>query len=369
MINFNLPENKVKKPPMIFILSVVFILIGCEKHYIEYTENPFSTFNKEVQEISTENTKTLLASLDIKDASKVPGVWISDDYFDFAEISDSSSLLYSNKDEQLYIITDNINGYKGEKIAERGRGPDQIQNGIKLQRVADKISLIQRHRISELRYDSISNKYQIEAKRNIPIYLNYYRVNDETSTALINTYTFENKSTFQLRNIQLNSLQETIGGFTNCEIMDINKMYNFNFISSLENGDYIQAFLFLPYFGVFSNEFKLKHVYKTSDFSPTKLSMQDFDEGKATIINEGRVTVLAGLHSLKEGAWLVYENRIYETDDKSYKKNYNYFIIKSEEEPKFVGSSKFYAVPFNKKLLYLKNGEIFLSSYSILDKG
>lgn len=356
------------------LVLLFFWAYSCtEDPHHQFTANPYENFDVETESVHHTPGLALADSSYFDQASRIPGVFITDNAFDLAQIHPDTLFVYSQSDETIVQINREDNTYTGTVISEPGAGPDQVQNGTRLYRIGDSVYLIQRHRISTLIRNDNSEQFILRAKRQIPIYLNYYSEFSDGDSLLTNTFSYEGEKTFQIISMDFSDPSTFFGGQVISENPDISRIFNFNVVASnVDQSIYLQPFISLPYVGVFSEDLKLTKVYHLTDFKPSILDAKKFQNGEIERIDTDPHSMFTNIIPLSDGnIWLINEDRYYEEEEvrefqsREPQRVYHYYIISPNSEIEYVGQSKYYSVPVNDKLFFLKDGSMFVSNRTL----
>jgi hypothetical protein len=356
------------------LTALPLYVISCtyDPHH-QFTANPYKNFDVETESVHQTPGLALADSSYFDQASRIPGVFITDNAFDLAQVHPDTLFIYSQLDEKIVQINREGTTYSGTVISESGAGPDQIQNGTRLYRIGDSIYLIQRHRISTLFRNDNSEQFTLRVKKQIPIYLNYYSEFSDGDSLLTNTFSYEGKKTFQIISMDFSDSSSGFGGQIKSENPDISRIFNFNVVTSnVDQSIYLQPFISLPYVGVFSEDLKLTKVYHLTDFKPSILDAEKFQNGEIERIDTDPHSMFTNIIPLSDGrTWLINEDRYYEEEEvrefqsREPQRVYHYYIISPNSEIEYVGQSKYYSVPVNDKLFFLKDGSMFVSNRTL----
>ncbi|MEP1306691.1 MAG: hypothetical protein ABJK11_13500 [Balneola sp.] len=354
---------KCKREKIAAVILLLFFIFNCGLEDIgSYNQNPFRDFDARVKLIER-NLGNQQDSTFNRNFEVIENSFLTGESFDLVQINNDMGLIFSQTDQKIIKISRRKDNYTSEIIAESGRGPDQIDNGIRLIKSNGKVLLIQRNRISEV--TDVYGNIGLEAIRNMPIYLNFYSDRKSQDSLIINTYSFRNETTFRVINSSFKN-QGYKGGKTVNKNEDVNKIFNFNLVSSNgSNSYYLQAFLFLPYIGVFDSDLNLLSILKFDSFQTIKLDEDDLEVGDVSMIDTKLHTVLAGLHPFGDDKyWIIYEDRYYTESNKNdfnkrrINKTFHYYEIDKDLETIYKGESKNYLVPFNDIYVSVRNGSL-----------
>jgi|GEM_PF-6593807 len=356
------------------VTVLLLLLFSCtEDPYHQFAANPYEHFDVETKNVQQTPGLVLADSSYFDQASRIPGVFISDNAFDLAQIHPDTLFIYSQSDETVVQINREDDTYSGTVISESGEGPDQIQNGTRLYRIGDLVYLIQRHRISKLYRNENNKQFTLSAVKQIPIYLNFYSEFADGDSLLTNTFSYEGGKTFQKASKDFSDPSPGFGGQVKSENPDISRIFNFNVVASNVNQSmYLQPYISLPYVGVFNEKLALLKVFHLADFKPSLLDAEKFEHGEIERVDTDIHTMFTNVIPLSDGnIWLINEDRYYEEEEvrefqsREPQRVYHYYLLSPNYEIEYVGQSKYYSVPVNDKLFFLKDGSMFVSNQTL----
>lgn len=300
---------------------------------------------------------------------KIPKILLQNNRFCLLKYKPKTYLFYTNVNglDKLYSISNIHDSLSIKLIAEPGRGPGEIQNGIRLLKTNNKLYLIQRHRVS-----IIENKpLRLEVKRTYSTYLTFYSSLENEGALIINTYPKNNNSTFQKVTPNFKKTIKYIGGYLETGNHDLNTQLNLNFVTSNTQGTiYIQLFMRLPYIGVYNSSLELIKVFHFQDFKMATQKKNKFNPKVTTIDDTKRHTLGWGVFPTKKNTfWIIFKDSFYKSakdykwEDRSKEEVVTYYYYKLDPTLNitYLGKSKYYALPFMNRYIFSMNDSLFIT--------
>jgi len=265
-------------------------------------------------------------------------------------IGSNSSLYYWNKKDLP------------QQFSSSGRGPDEIESGIRLLTMDDKVYLLQRARISEIICDD--NGCTLAVLETFDNFVTYFERRENGDIVWSKHFTSERGHIIK----ESNNHQQYFGATYFHTSKSLLNDLNFNTLIPLsQNKGYLQKFLMLPYIVLLNYNLEILKVFEIEHFIRTPINKRSSrNETYYEFDHFAESTGSAWFHELHDGkVLLIYAHSFakplttHPMDYEIATKYFDYYTFDPDTQKiEYSGSSDYNIIP-------LKNGIIIRKDYSL----